>query len=797
MGIMKFLKRTVIMLAIFFNIVIPYTAAFADLSIIEELENRYKQAPLKEKVKILLQLSDLYKTRSREKLLEYAQKSLALARRINDKKLEAESLRQIGFQYYAVKEDYEKALEFLGQCLQLYRKQADKKGIALTLNNIGIVYYHMNKVQEALDCQLKSLELKKEFGDIKEINSSLNNIGLIYWHSGNFNEALKFFLRAVKNYEKSGERENLSRVLLNMGLVYMDWAEYDLALEYFYKALDIMEKIDDKRAIAVCANNIGNVYKNIGRLEEALTFSLRALELSREIGYKFGEGNALNSIGVIYQVKKELDKASDFFKLSIRIKEEIDNKKGIANTLTNMGNIALEQGKLQQALEYFKHSLKKHEIIDNKMGIVNLSTNIGNVYLKFHQYNNGFKYAARSLKLAEELKAKEMIENCYALYSDLYEATGNHKKALEFYKLYMEIKHRIFTAESDEKISRLQTNYKSLQKDKEIEILKKNNKIQELVMNRQKIVRNVAVVIAFLLLIIFLQFYRQYRYLFSFWKRKNYIAHYRLVDKIGSGGMGDIYKARDIRKKTRKSLCAVKVLKEEYFKDEKYKTRFKNEAALIDQINHPNIVKVMERGEHHDTLYIAMELLEGETLADLLEKEKQISLNTALTMMIQMAGALAAIHKQGIIHRDLKPENIMVTQAGNNFPLLKILDFGLARTQNLTRLTRTGMIMGTIFYIAPEQLIRSTILPAGDIYSLGVLCYQVLTGEMPFTGDTAFGIARQILNKEPITIETLQPDVPVELGELVKKMMDRTPGKRPSAIEVLNQLKEIEKSIEQ
>ncbi len=337
-----------------------------------------------------------------------------------------------------------------------------------------------------------------------------------------------------------------------------------------------------------------------------------------------------------------------------------------------------------------------------------------------------------------------------------------------------------------------QLQYDTLKKEKEIESLKEDKKIQQLILERHTMIRNVSIIFALLVLIIAVQFIRRYYYLFTFWKKKNYIAHYKLVDKIASGGMGVIYKARDIRGKSRTSSYAVKVLKEEYFKDDIYIKRFKNEAALIDQINHPNIVKVMERGDDDGTLYIAMELLEGKTLADLMEKEKPISLNTALAMMIQMAGALAAIHKRGIIHRDLKPANIMVIQTGDHSPLIKILDFGLARTQNLTRLTSTDMIIGTIFYVAPEQLAHSTISPAGDIYSLGVICYQVLTGEKPFYGDTIFSIARQILKKEPVPIETLQTGVPAELSELVKKMMDRTPEKRPSAIEVSNQLKRIE-----
>ena len=239
----------------------------------------------------------------------------------------------------------------------------------------------------------------------------------------------------------------------------------------------------------------------------------------------------------------------------------------------------------------------------------------------------------------------------------------------------------------------------------------------------------------------------------------------------------------------------INVGKEEYYKDENYRKRFKNEAAIIDQLQHPNIVKVMERGEFEGNLYIAMEFLEGTTLSGLIEKGTEIELKTALIIMIQIADAVVEIHKRGIIHRDLKPENIMVVQTGDNPFFVKVLDFGLARTQNLSRLTRSGMIMGTIFYVSPEQLSGSKVLPAGDIYSLGVIYYQLLTGEKPFDGDTAFHIARQILKKEPVAIEKYQPGIPQGLSILIKKMMAKKPRQRPAVKEVYKALKDIDQSL--
>jgi serine/threonine-protein kinase len=323
----------------------------------------------------------------------------------------------------------------------------------------------------------------------------------------------------------------------------------------------------------------------------------------------------------------------------------------------------------------------------------------------------------------------------------------------------------------------LQQKYDAEIREKEIEILKKDKKIQRLLF---------AAGFLFIFIILAL-IIKKYIYLFAFWKRKNYIGHYRVMEKIASGGMGTIYKVHEIQDKTKE--FAVKVLRDEYFSDESYKKMFKNEAVVIDQFNHPNIVKVIERGETEDNIYIAMELLDGKTLSEILEEEERLDIPIALSIMIQTVDALCMIHKKKITHRDLKPENIMIIKTEENPYFVKVLDFGLAKQQTLTRMTQTGIIMGSIFYLSPEHITNSPITTASDIYALGVIFYQVISGEMLFFGDTAVDIAQQILEKEPIALNKLRKDVPEELNRLITKMMNKEPGKRPSAEEILDILK--------
>jgi serine/threonine-protein kinase len=280
-------------------------------------------------------------------------------------------------------------------------------------------------------------------------------------------------------------------------------------------------------------------------------------------------------------------------------------------------------------------------------------------------------------------------------------------------------------------------------------------------------------------------FIKRYAFLFTFWKKKSFIGHYRIVDKIASGGMGIIYKAEDLLDKLRP--LALKVMREEYFTDKAQVKRFKNEAAIIDRLKHPNIIKVVERGEHAGQLYMSMELVKGLNLYEFLEtqKEKKLEVSTAATIIAQVASAMISVHEKGIIHRDLKPANIMVSRKKDNPYFVTLLDFGLARAWDVTRLTQTGIIVGTVYYLSPELITLSEVSCAGDVYSLGIICYEMLTGQKPFDGPTNEIIHNNILDKEPKELKELRPDIPGPLNRTIMAMINKKPGDRPTMEEIL------------
>ena len=256
------------------------------------------------------------------------------------------------------------------------------------------------------------------------------------------------------------------------------------------------------------------------------------------------------------------------------------------------------------------------------------------------------------------------------------------------------------------------------------------------------------------------------------------ISHYRILEKLGEGGMGVVYKAEDTKLKR---TVALKFLPREYSTDINAKERFIHEARAASALDHPNICSIHEIGETEDSQsYIAMACYEGAPLKSKIE-EGRIKIEKAIEYIIQIANGLKRAHEAGIVHRDIKPANIIITEHDE----VKILDFGLAKLAGQTRLTKEGMTVGTIAYMSPEQAHGQEVDHRTDIWSLGVMLYEMLTGQLPFKGDYEQAIVYSVMNEEPLPPCVLNEDISTELESIIQKCLAKNPENRYQSVEEL------------
>ena len=265
---------------------------------------------------------------------------------------------------------------------------------------------------------------------------------------------------------------------------------------------------------------------------------------------------------------------------------------------------------------------------------------------------------------------------------------------------------------------------------------------------------------------------------------------YEVVRKLGSGGMADVYLAND---RLLGRQVALKVLSARYAHDEQFVERFRREASSAAGLNHPNIVQIYDRGEAEGTYYIAMEYLEGRSLKEIIVKYAPLSPDLVVSIAVQILEALRFAHRRDVIHRDIKPQNIIVDNDGR----VKVTDFGIARAGSASTMTEAGSILGTAHYLSPEQAQGQPVEAASDLYSLGVVMYEMATGKLPFDGDNPVGIAMQHVHEAPVLPPSLAPELPENLEPVILRALAKSPANRyRSADAFLDDLRRVEQGLE-
>jgi len=247
---------------------------------------------------------------------------------------------------------------------------------------------------------------------------------------------------------------------------------------------------------------------------------------------------------------------------------------------------------------------------------------------------------------------------------------------------------------------------------------------------------------------------------------------YELEEVVGQGGMSTVYKAHD---SLLERNVALKVLHQQYNEDEDFVERFKREARSVAQLQHPNIVTVIDRGEEAGRQYIVFEFIDGENLKELVVRKGRLDLRDALEIALEVARGLAFAHDHGLVHRDVKPQNVLLNGDGR----AKVTDFGIARSLDVDHgMTQTGAILGTSNYIAPEQASGQPVDAHTDVYSLGIVLYEMLTGELPFPGESFVAVAMKHIQEPAPNVLDVRGDVPLRVAEMIDRALEKDPEHR-------------------
>ncbi|MBU2650868.1 MAG: tetratricopeptide repeat protein [Bacteroidetes bacterium] len=443
-----------------------FFAAFPVYSVnVDSLLARLETTRGTDKVELLLSISEAYINTSGDNALVYAEEAFDLASSLKDKMLEARALENIG-NAHNILNNHEMAIRNYEQALEIFQDLNSQAKTAVALSSLAIVYYKISEYYYALEYGRQALNLNLQLQDSLKISESYNTLGLIYWKLGDLGKALSNYMESM-NYSDEDNHNTIN----NIGIIYGVQGNYEKALEHQLKALEIRQRIGNKIGIAGSLNNIGIIYNRLNKLDTALIYFLEALKIRLEIGQSWRLAGAYNNVGSIYQAMGEYQTALDYYRKSLKSSNEAENAYEFANTLLNMGN----------------------------------------VFLEIKQYDSAQIYLQDGVLLSDRIQAKTLLRNGYFALYEMFQNGKDFSKALDYFKAYSVVKDSLISEQSQNKLAELRIKYETEDKERENELLRKNNSIQNLKLSRERNIRYLFSVILILTIILIILFFNRYK----------------------------------------------------------------------------------------------------------------------------------------------------------------------------------------------------------------------------------------------------------------------------------------------
>lgn len=407
--------------------------------------------------------------------------------------------------------NYDKALSFHTNALENDRKRGNRAGEALSLNNLGNVYLKQGRYRDAIASYERALDIRQDLNDSEGVAASLNNLGMVYKNQGDNDRALAYYQNALKIFGQQGDRVGRANALNNIGIVHRSNGNAEKALEVFMDALAEFEQLGNRVGEANTLNNIGNIYFQQGKHDQALGFYEKSYAVSEKVGDLHSMASKLGNIAGVYLVKGDKDKAMETAHGALELQEKIGDEQGQIGTLNNIGAYYLDEKQYDLALGNFLKAEKLEKRTGDRSYTAITLTSIGQVYQQQGQHHKALEYLTRAMREARSGGNSSALLTAYSVLGETYAALGDYKQSYASEQARKQLQDSLDRAVSSRDLARMQAQFETERKQREIEMLNKENEVNQLRMAKQRMVRNLILMLSLLILITLILIYARYR----------------------------------------------------------------------------------------------------------------------------------------------------------------------------------------------------------------------------------------------------------------------------------------------